>query len=337
MNASTPAPTGFLLHPAASLHDPGWGHPDHQGRLRALALAVSRDMVALHEKVVQVEARSATEEDLLRVHTPGHLERVRSAVDRAMEEERPVSLDPDTWVSAASWDAALGSSGALLAAVDNVSRGFIRNAFVAARPPGHHATPDRAMGFCLFNHVAVGARYIQNEGLGRRILIVDWDVHHGNGTQEAFYSDPDIFYLSLHQAPHFPGTGPSEATGTGPGEGATLNVPLPPRTPRAEYVERFHEALGEVQARFQPDFVLVSCGFDVLEGDPLGDQGLEQEDLHGFTRAIMDRFGHGSGSRVVVSLEGGYVPERIGTGTVAVLRALADLAPADGTHEGTRE
>jgi acetoin utilization deacetylase AcuC-like enzyme len=320
-----PKPTAFFLHPAAPLHDPGWGHPEHQGRLRALASAVSRDMLALHEKVVQVEARSATEEEILRVHTPGHLERVRDAVDLALEEGRSIPLDADTRVSEASWDAALGSSGAVLAAVDAVTEGFVRNAFVATRPPGHHATPDGAMGFCLFNHVAVGARYVQDRGIGERVLIVDWDVHHGNGTQRIFLSDPSVFYLSLHQHPHFPGTGLAEEVGTGQGKGTTLNVPLPAGTSREEYRNRFSAALGEVRARFSPDFFFISSGFDVLAGDPLGGQALEPEDLFDLTREVMAFAGSTAGERVVVVLEGGYDPERVGAGTVAVLRALAGL------------
>jgi len=293
--------------------------------LRALASAVSRDMLALHEKVVQVEVRSATEEEILGVHTPGHLGRVREAVDRAMEEGRSIPLDLDTRVSEASWDAATGSSGAVLAAVDAVTRGFVRNAFVATRPPGHHATRDRAMGFCLFNHVAVGARFVRDRGIAERVLIVDWDVHHGNGTQEIFFSDPSVFYLSLHQHPHFPGTGLAEEIGTGDGKGATLNVPLPAGTSRETYRDRFSAALGEVKDRFSPDFVFVSSGFDVLAGDPLGDQALEPEDLFDLTREVLSLAVPTARERVVVVLEGGYDPDRVGAGAVAVLRALSGL------------
>jgi len=322
---SNPLPTGFLLHPAAPLHDPGWGHSEHQGRLRALASAVSKDMVALHQRVAQVEARSATDEELLRVHTRDLLDQVQAAADRAMEEERPVPLDSDTLVSGASWDAAAGSSGAVLAAVDAMAQGHVRNAFVATRPPGHHATADRAMGFCLFNHVAVAARYVQDQGLARRVLIIDWDVHHGNGTQDIFYEDADVFYLSLHQSPHYPGTGPAEETGTGAGKGTTLNVPLSPGTPRGEYEARFLEALEEAWKRFSPEFVFISSGFDVLTGDPLGGLNVEPEDLHRFTREIMDLAREAAGGRVVALLEGGYTPQRVGEGAVAVLRALAGL------------
>ena len=318
-------PTGFLLHPAASLHDPGWGHPDHQGRLRALASAVSKDMLTLHEKVVQVEARSATEKDLLRVHIREHLERVEMAAEQAMAEERSVPMDADTLVSPASWDAAAGSSGAVLAAVDAIREGHVRNAFVASRPPGHHAAPEKTLGFCIFNHVAVGVRYVQELGLADRILIVDWDVHHGNGTQQAFYTDPDVFYFSLHQFPHFPGTGLAQETGAGAGKGTTLNVPLPPGTPRGVYQDRFAQAFRDAKDRFSPDFVFISTGFDVLAGDPLGGQELEPEDMYEFTRQVVEYAGEVAGGRVVAVLEGGYVPERVGAGTVAMLRAMAGL------------
>lgn len=320
-------PTGFLLHPAASLHDPGWGHPDHQGRLRALASAVSKDMLALHEKVVQVEPRTATEEDLLRIHIQAHLDRVEAAAEEAMAQERSVPLDADTLISPASWDAAAGSSGAVLAAVDAIAQGHVKNAFVATRPPGHHATPEKTLGFCIFNHVAVGARYVQDQGLGQRILIVDWDVHHGNGTQQVFYSDPSVFYLSLHQFPHFPGTGLAQETGAGDGKGTTLNVPLPPGTPRSAYRDRFFQVIQKVRDRFSPDFVFISSGFDVLAGDPLGGQEVEPEDLYEFTQAVLDLAEDTAGGRVVTLLEGGYVPERVGAGAVSVIRALAGLEP----------
>lgn len=326
-------PTGFLLHPAAPLHDPGWGHPEHQGRLRALASAVSRDMLALHEKVAQVEARSATEDEIARVHSETYVRQLQSSVDRAMEEERPVSLDSETMVSEASWDAAAGSAGAVLAGLDAIADGHVRNAFAATRPPGHHARPDGAMGFCLLNHVAIGVRYLQDAGFGKRVLIVDWDVHHGNGTQEAFYEDPDVFYLSLHQSPHFPGTGHEHERGSGPGEGTTLNVPVPPGMPREQYRARFHETIEKVKGMFHPDFILVSSGFDVLAGDPLGGQGLEPEDLHDFANRLIDWAEEACRGRILVALEGGYVPERVGAGTVAVVRALAGLPSPEFVEE----
>lgn len=321
----SPAPTAFLLHPASALHDTGWGHPEHQGRLRALTQSVGRDLVALHDRVEQLEPVEATDADLLRVHTPAHLERVRAAVARAAAEQTIVELDGDTRVSAASWDAALGSLGAALAAAGAVGAGTHANAFVAARPPGHHATPDRAMGFCLFNTVAATARWLQDQGHAERVLIVDWDVHHGNGTQDIFWEDATVFYLSLHQAPHWPGTGTAAEEGVGEGAGSTLNVPLPAGTPRAEYRARFEEALGVAGRRFSPDFVLVSAGFDALAGDPLGGLTLEPEDFQALVGFLKRETWESSRGRLVALLEGGYDPSRTGLAAAAVLRGLAGV------------
>lgn len=334
----TEAVTGFYLHPSASLHDTGWRHPEHQGRLRALAAHVEKALPELHGRVQQREVTEAGVEDLLRVHSEDHVEGIRRAVERARRSEEVVSLDADTRVSAMSWDAALGSAGAAISACRDVCGGSLRNAFVATRPPGHHATPDRAMGFCLVNHVAVGARWLQAAGRADRILVVDWDVHHGNGTQDIFYEDPGVFYLSLHQSPHYPGTGAASETGSADGEGTTLNIPLPAGTSRERYRERFVEALDEALNRFSPDMILVSSGFDVLAGDPLGGQRLEPGDLATLTRRVMELAARTCRNRLVVLLEGGYVPERLGEGTVAVLGALSGgagkEAPDDLSEEG---
>ena len=278
----------------------------------------------LHDKVIQVEPGEATEEDLLRVHSSDHVTLVRDAAERAERESALIRLDPDTVVSPASWRAAIGSSGALLTAVEAVAAGTLASAFVATRPPGHHATPDRAMGFCLFNHVAVAARWLQATGRADRVLIVDWDVHHGNGTQDIFYSDGTVFYMSLHQWPHYPGSGASDERGEGAGAGWTLNVPLPAGTPVDEYRSHFSGALDEALETSLPDFVLVSAGFDVMADDPLGGMLLEPEDLHALTRDLMEQTGDDVG--IVAALEGGYDPTRTGLGTAAVLRALAGVA-----------
>lgn len=269
----------------------------------------------------------ATLEDLLRVHTPDHVEQVRAACSEAESSGRIVALDPDTKVSSASWEAALGSAGTAIEAARAVSDGEIRNAFVATRPPGHHATPDRPMGFCLFNNVAIAARWLQDNERAGRVLIVDWDVHHGNGTQDAFYADGSVFFLSLHQDAHYPGSGAREEIGVGEGRGATLNVPLPAGTSREAHRTLFQEALTDATSRFDPDFVLVSAGFDCLAGDPLGGLRLEPHDLFDMTRQVVETAGARCDGRVVALLEGGYDPARLGAGVVAVIRGLADLDP----------
>ncbi len=320
--------TGFYLHPASPLHDTGWGHPEHQGRMRALASAVGRDMLDLHGRAEQKEGADADVEDLLRVHTRAHVDRVRAACMQAKERRAILSLDEDTKVSPASWEAAIGSAGSAIAAAAAVARGELGSAFVAARPPGHHATPDRAMGFCLFNSIAVVARWLQAHGYAERVLIVDWDVHHGNGTQDVFYEDPSVYFLSLHQWPHWPGSGAASERGAGAGEGYTLNVPLAAGTARAEYRRRFERALEEATRDFAPDFVLVSSGFDAMAGDPLGGLLLEPEDMHAMMRHLIEGVASGCDGRLVALLEGGYHPERLGLATAAVIRALAGLPPA---------
>ncbi len=318
--------TGFFLHPSSPLHDTGWGHPEHQGRLRALAQSVGRDLLVLHGHVEQMEAEDATLQDLLRCHEQGHVDAVERACALAEERSALVALDSDTKVSGTvSWDAAVGSAGGAIAAVRSVMAGDIRTAFVAGRPPGHHATPSRAMGFCLFNSIAVAARWLQAHKHAARVLIVDWDVHHGNGTQDIFYEDPSVYFVSLHQSPHYPGTGPAHERGSGAGEGTTLNVPLPAGTPRRAYLERFEQAVSSATASFRPDFVLVSAGFDVMAGDPLGGLLMEPEDLHVMTRFLVEEAAAGCDGRVVALLEGGYDPARLGVGAVAVIRALAGL------------
>lgn len=319
------ASTGFFLHPASPLHDTGWGHPEHQGRLRALTSTVGKDLLTLHGHVEQLEGSEAGEDDLLRVHTRAHVSRVRDACVEAEARVAVVSLDADTRVSDASWDAAVGSAGTTIEAVRQVAEGRLRTAFVAARPPGHHATPERAMGFCLFNNVALAARWLQAEGHADRVLIVDWDVHHGNGTQDVFYEDPDVFFLSLHQWPLFPGTGSAEETGAGPGAGTTLNVPVEAALPRGEYLRRFAAALERAADAFDPHFILVSAGYDCMAGDPLGGLLLEPEDLHQMTRQVAALAEDRCHGRVVAVLEGGYNPPVLGQGVAATIRALAGL------------
>jgi acetoin utilization deacetylase AcuC-like enzyme len=238
---------------------------------------------------------------LIRVHPASYVAAIETACRRA-----PARLDPDTVVSSGSWEAALLAAGAAIDACDAVAGGRLANAFVCARPPGHHAETGRAIGFCLFNNVAVAARHLQAErGLGR-IFIVDWDVHHGNGTQQIFESDDSVFYFSTHQDPFYPGTGGGQERGHGRGEGFTLNVPLPAGTGDAEYLRIFREILRPAIESFAPEMILVSAGFDAHRDDPLASMAVTEEGFAGMTRIVREAAAEHCGGRVVSVLEGGY-------------------------------
>ncbi|HEX6306572.1 MAG TPA: histone deacetylase [Longimicrobiales bacterium] len=322
---AAPQPAALVMHGDCGLHDTGWGHPEHQGRLPAIVNAIYRQTPVLLDRVLQHEASPARVDQLERVHTTDHIETVRAAVRRAEAAGEPVALDADTIVSAASWDAALAAAGCALDAVDLIAGGRAQTAIALCRPPGHHATADRAMGFCLFNNVAVAARAAQAEHGIERILLIDWDVHHGNGTQDLFYDDPRVFYLSLHLGAHYPGTGSADETGVGAGLGSTLNVPLPSGTPRGVYRAAFTDAVRRSFAAAAPDLVLISAGYDCLAGDPLGGLLLEPEDMYEMTSEVLELARATADGRVAVLLEGGYAPARVGAGVVMTLRALAGL------------
>lgn len=334
----TPA-IAIVSHPACGLHDTGWDHPEHQGRLPAIVKGIYSQTPVLQDRWRQVEAPAASLDDVRRVHTESLIAAVRDGVERAAAAARPVALTSDTMVSAASWDAALGAVGAVIEGVRQVTGpgdgrpgadGGVAperagSAFVLSRPPGHHATSGQPMGFCLFNHVAAAARWAQAEAGVERVLIVDWDVHHGNGTQDIFYDDDTVHYLSFHLSPHYPGTGHADERGAGSGVGATLNVPFAHGVSRAAYLETYAAAVAEAFAAAGPDLVLVSAGFDCLAGDPLGGMLLEPADLHAMMRVLIDGAG---AAPIVAALEGGYVPSRAADGAVQVVRALAGLEAA---------
>jgi acetoin utilization deacetylase AcuC-like enzyme len=314
------------MHPDTGRHDTGWGHPEHQGRLPAIVRAIEKQTPALLGVVESHVANPAGLDLIGLVHPRAHIERVRGYVEQAEASGGVVTIAGDTALSGASWDAALAAAGCAVDAVQAVLAGRARTAFALSRPPGHHATRDRAMGFCLFNNVAIAAKAAQREGIGR-VLIVDWDVHHGNGTQEIFYADDSVYYVSLHQHPWYPGTGMRDERGEGRGKGATLNVPLAARTPREAYGQAFLDALDTAFSAFDPAFIIVSAGYDGLAGDPLGGFLLEPEDFHDMTATLLERAAPSVGLAAV--LEGGYAPGRTGAGVVATLRALAGLPTSD--------
>ena len=298
------ARTGLIYHSAYLKHDTGGNHPETPERL----IAIERELKSSGrwDQLNHIEVPETPRRDILSciqdVHQPAHIKRVESS--------RPDSglghLDPDTPVSPQSFSVSLLAVEGILSAVDSVMNETITNAFCAVRPPGHHAESNRAMGFCLFNNVAVAARYLQkNYGLGK-ILIIDWDVHHGNGTQDIFYNDPSVFYFSVHQHPLYPGTGRTDEQGSGKGEGYTLNCPLPPGKGDDEYITVFENHLGPAVQSFRPDFILISAGFDSHQNDPIANMRLTESGFGELTRRVVhwaNRLCHG---RVVSCLEGGY-------------------------------
>jgi acetoin utilization deacetylase AcuC-like enzyme len=320
-----PRRLALVTHPACFAHDTGEGHPESRARLPAIREAVREDDALSPDVLVEVDAQPALEEDLLRVHAKEHVALVRATAEEAGARGRIDFLDPDTAVSGASWTAALGAAGSAITAAELVATGHARAAFALARPPGHHARFGAAAGFCLFDNVAVAARRVQAIGLAERVLVVDWDVHHGDGTQAIFWEDPSVYVLSLHAWPQYPGTGAADERGAGAGAGTTRNVPVPVGTSARDYRRLFSGALSAALAEFTPDLVLVSAGFDCLSGDPLGGLPLEPEDLHAMTRELLDATSSSAEGRLACVLEGGYVPARAGLGVANVLRALAGL------------
>src|SRR5688500_13031084 len=270
----------FISHSDCGRHDTGWGHPEHVGRIRAITRAL-RDHPELLTSLEHIESRHATEEDLGLVHTRAYIAQVR---DLARAGGGP--LDADTVTSEGSWDAARAGAGALLDAVDFAMSGVGRRALCAVRPPGHHALADRAMGFCLFGNVAVAAHYARHRHRLGRVLIVDWDVHHGNGTQALVEADADIHFVSMHQWPWYPGTGPADDRGP---HRNVWNVPMACALAPERYVDALTRAIDEATSGFTPDLVVISAGFDSLRGDPLGGFTLEIEHVAALTRLLVER------------------------------------------------
>jgi acetoin utilization deacetylase AcuC-like enzyme len=296
--------TAFIFHPAYLAHDTGPSHPESPERLRTIqrALKESGALARLEQPVLPDRPREGILDWIRMVHSPSHVQRIES-IRRVKGLDY---LDGDTPVSAGSHDAAVFAVEGTLAAVDAVAAGRATNAFCAVRPPGHHAESNRAMGFCLFNNVAVAARYIQQVHRLEKILIIDWDVHHGNGTQEIFYDDPTVFYFSVHQWPLYPGTGREEERGRAKGEGFTLNCPLPPGRGDLEYAAVFEKILRPAVDAFQPSFILISAGFDAHRDDPLAGMRVTESGFGEMTRCAVGWAERHCRGRIVSCLEGGY-------------------------------
>jgi acetoin utilization deacetylase AcuC-like enzyme len=290
-------------------------HPERPQRLQQIVARLEK--CGLMDECVRPHWQPATRARLERVHLPEHIDRVIDAAARGGG-----MLDPDTVVSAASADVAALAAGAACDAVDRVLRGEDRTALCLVRPPGHHALANHAMGFCLFNSVAVAARAATEEHALDRVLVVDWDVHHGNATQDMFYTDGRVGFFSAHRWPFYPGTGTVDETGAGDGLGANRNLPLAFGTPRAEYRARFLAELETFVARIRPQLVLISAGFDAHHADPVGSLGLEVEDFATLTQAVCDVAAVHAGGRVVSLLEGGYNPPVLAECVETHLRGL---------------
>lgn len=305
---------GLVYDPIYLEHDTG-AHVENKQRLVAIKEVLEK--TGLMNQLTPIPPRAATLEELLMVHSQEHISRVE-----AFSKRGGGWLDPDTVSSPASYQVALYAAGGLLEAVDAVMGGKVNSAFALVRPPGHHATALRAMGFCLFNNVAIAARYAQRKHGLERILIVDFDVHHGNGTQETFYNDPQVLYFSTHQYPFYPGTGAIDETGHGPGRKATVNVPLPAWCGDDDYLRVYEEILVPVARRFQPQLILVSAGYDPHWADQIA---MMQLSVQGFMRIVEIIKGLAAelcNGRVLFTLEGGYNLEAISQGVKGTLELL---------------
>jgi acetoin utilization deacetylase AcuC-like enzyme len=312
-------------------HDAGAGHPERPERLEAVRRGL-RDG-GLEEDLVRLAPRAATREELRRVHTDAHVDRLAAAAGRS------VRFDPDTAAGPRSHAAALAAAGAVVDAVERVLDGSLDAAFCAVRPPGHHATADRPMGFCLLNNVAIGAAAALARGL-QRVAVIDFDVHHGNGTQAAFWRDPRVLFVSSHQFPYYPGTGALDEVGEGDGRGFTVNLPMPAGQGDDEYRRAYRQIVEPIGRTFDPELVLVSAGFDIHRDDPLGGMGVTGAGFAELTDVCLSVASGAGRGRLVAVLEGGYDFDGIAEATAAVVGRMLgrplpplDAAPRPGFDE----
>ena len=300
--------TGLAADPACKEHHTGPRHPERPERFDAAFDALEG------LSLLPIQPRVATEDEVSLCHPMSYVRLVEREVMTGFHE----LSTGDTVISARSLDAALRATGAALNAVDAVFDKKAKNAFCIVRPPGHHATPTKGMGFCLFNNIAIAARYAQRKYGVERVLIADWDVHHGNGTQDIFYADGSVFFFSTHQHPWYPGTGAPDETGEGAGAGLTMNCPFPAGSGRKEILGAFQQMLAPAAKKWKPEFVLISAGFDSRMDDPLGSFLLTDSDFADLTRFLLELADQSAGGRLVSVMEGGY--------------SLAGLASASRSH-----
>jgi acetoin utilization deacetylase AcuC-like enzyme len=307
-------PVAFISHSDCGRHDTGWQHPEHVGRLRAIPRALRND-IALYEALQHIEGRHATASEILLSHDQSYVDHVRTVVAAGGGR-----LDADTVVSEGSWDAATAGAGCVLDGVDMAFDGRALRSFSAVRPPGHHALRSGSMGFCIFGNVAIAAQYALLRDDCRRVLIVDWDVHHGNGTQALVEHDERIHFVSMHQWPWYPGTGAADDHGP---KDTVWNVPMGPSLAPERYMNALLNAVDLATENFTPDLLIVSAGFDCLESDPLGAFTLRNEHIETLTREMVQRATSWCNGRLVSALEGGYAPDAVASAVMVHLAALA--------------
>lgn len=313
-------PVGFAYDPAFLTHQSRFPHPECPERLTAITRELQQS--GLTDRMTPLPLRQAGIDDLLRCHTQSHVDRIRDTARRDVTQ-----FDADTYTNAQSYEAALRAAGSVLQAVDEVVARRVRHAFCAVRPPGHHAESDRAMGFCLFNNVAIGARYAQVRHGIQKIAIVDWDVHHGNGTQQIFYEDDSVVYISLHQYPLYPGSGSARERGSGKGIGTTLNFPMPAGAGDGDYLDVWDRELVPALRSFGPDLIMVSAGFDAHAFDPLAGMNLTEDGFAQMTRRLLEVSSTHCKYGLISVLEGGYHLEALANCVRAHIEVLADDAP----------
>ncbi len=311
------AKVGIVLDKLYVDHDNGPGHPETYERV--LAIVDMLNFTKLIDEVVRIEPRDATREEITLVHTPEHFDKIAST-----KGKHRVFLDADTTTCAVSFDAALRASGGLLSAIESVLSGEVDRAFPIVRPPGHHAEADRPMGFCLFNNVAVGSAYLTEVKGLKRVMVIDWDVHHGNGTQHIFEDNPNVLFFSSHQYPFYPGTGAAEEVGSGDGKGYTVNVPMPPGMGDIEFIRIYERILAPIIEQYKPEFILVSAGFDIFIEDPLGGMKVTPEGFAKLTRMLTDQADKVCGGNIVFLLEGGYNLDGLWISTKEMIEELLD-------------
>jgi acetoin utilization deacetylase AcuC-like enzyme len=319
--------TGIVKDLRYMEHNMGDFHVENPQRIEAIYRMLEKDISFPY---TEIEPRPADVKEIQMVHSSSYIQ----AIKETSGKER-TQLDPDTATSARSYEVALLAAGGLLKAIDFVMEGKIHNGFALVRPPGHHAEVSRAMGFCLFNNVAVGAEYLVKKFGIKRILIVDWDLHHGNGTQHSFYSRKDIMYFSTHQFPHYPGTGHWEETGQDEGTGFTVNVPLSGGKTDEDYLFIFKKILSPIVSEYKPEFILISAGFDIYKADPLGGMQVSAEGFGALTSELMILAHECSKDRILFTLEGGYDLQGLREGVKQVLFHLGGKGTKPKIGKGT--